>query len=114
MPLADAGIGLREVAKFWDQKDFSLELPTFNGRTLAGNCTLCFLKPATQVASLIAQRPERAEFWIRMESLGLSSKPTGAQFRSDRPSYAAMLQTAGQQVDFIGHEEEGIPCYCGD
>ena len=117
MPLADAGVSVGDVAAFWDSQPFTLELPTFNGRTLAGNCDLCFLKPAAQVASLIAEKPERAMFWIRMEALALAlaSKPSGAVFRSDRPSYAAMLKTASVQTDFIGHnDEEAIACFCGD
>lgn len=115
MPLADAGVTVHDVAAFWSAQPFNLELPTFNGRTLAGNCDLCFLKPQAQVASLIAEKPERATFWIRMEALALASKPSGAVFRSDRPSYAAMLNTAQVQGDFIGHGgDEPIQCFCGD
>lgn len=116
MPLADDGVTLADIERFWAGQPFGLELPTINGRTLAGNCDLCFLKPAAQVASLIAEKPERAAFWVRMEALALAlaSKPSGAVFRSDRPSYAAMLQTAQTQVDFIGHDEEALSCFCGD
>ena len=114
MPLADDGVTLADIERFWAAQPFGLELPTFNGRTLAGNCDLCFLKPAAQVSSLIAEKPQRATFWIRMEALALASKPSGAVFRSDRPSYAAMLQTAQTQVDFIGHDEEALSCFCGD
>lgn len=115
MPLADAGVNLGDIERFWTSQPFGLELPTYGGRTLAGNCDLCFLKPAAQVASLIAEKPERATFWIRMEALALASKPSGAVFRSDRPSYAAMLKTAQTQGDFIGHDdEEAIACFCGD
>jgi 3'-phosphoadenosine 5'-phosphosulfate sulfotransferase (PAPS reductase)/FAD synthetase len=115
MPLADAGVTLADIEAFWAAQPFGLELPTFSGRTLAGNCDLCFLKPAAQVASLIAEKPERATFWIRMEALALASKPSGAVFRSDRPSYAAMLQMAQDQQDFIGHaDEEAIACFCGE
>lgn len=114
MPLADAGVTLADIERFWEVQPFGLELNTFNGRTLAGNCDLCFLKPAAQVASLIAEKPDRAVFWIRMEALALASKPSGAVFRSDRPSYAAMLHTATAQEDFIGHNEEAISCFCGD
>jgi len=32
----------------WKAQPFRLELPTINGRTLAGNCDLCFLKAATK------------------------------------------------------------------
>jgi 3'-phosphoadenosine 5'-phosphosulfate sulfotransferase (PAPS reductase)/FAD synthetase len=117
MPLADAGITLVDIERFWNKQPFGLELNTFNGRTLAGNCDLCFLKPTAQVASLIAEKPERATFWIRMEALALAlaSKPSGAVFRSDRPGYAAMLANAEAQVDAFGYEnEEALPCFCGE
>ena len=116
MPLADAGVTLRDIESFWATQPFGLELATVNGRTLAGNCDLCFLKPANQVATLIAQKPERAIWWARMEALALAlaSKPSGAVFRSDRPSYAAMAKNAADQVDAFGFDEEPISCYCGE
>lgn len=114
MPLADAGVTVQDVAAFWAQQHFQLELPTYNGRTLAGNCDLCFLKPAQQVQTLIAERPERAIWWARMEALALASKPSGAVFRSDRPSYADMAQFVAQQRDMFDPNEEAIACFCGD
>jgi 3'-phosphoadenosine 5'-phosphosulfate sulfotransferase (PAPS reductase)/FAD synthetase len=115
LPLADAGVTLAEIDAFWQSQPFRLELPTINGRTLAGNCDLCFLKAANQVQTLIAEKPERATWWIRMESLALASKPSGAVFRSDRPTYAQMLENTEKQVDFIGYDqEEAMACFCGD
>lgn len=115
MPLADAGVTVGDVAAFWEAQPFNLELPTYKGRTLAGNCDLCFLKPAGQVQSLIAERPQRAVWWAKMEALALASKPSGAVFRSDRPSYAAMAKTAANQGDLYGHEdEEALACFCGE
>jgi len=114
MPLADAGVTVQDVGAFWDAQPFNLDLQTYKGRTLAGNCDLCFLKPANQVATLIAQRPERARWWISMEAMAMASKPSGAQFRSDRPSYAAMAKNATDQTDFIGYDDEPIACYCGE
>jgi len=114
MPLADAGVLLSDVNEFWDKQPFNLELPTVNGRTLAGNCDLCFLKAGNQIQTLIAQKPERAIWWARMEALALASKPSGAVFRSDRPSYAAMLQESEQQLDAFGFEDESIECFCGE
>lgn len=114
MPLADAGITVRDVGAFWAAQPFNLELPTYNGRTLAGNCDLCFLKPAGQVASLIAEKPERAIWWAKMEALALASKPSGAVFRSDRPSYAQMLAYTQAQADAFGHAaaelDDAIEC----
>lgn len=115
MPLADDGVTVETIQAFWEAQPFGLELPTYKGRTLAGNCDLCFLKPAGQVLSLINQKPERATWWARMEALALASKPSGARFRSDRASYAQMQQNAANQVDAIGYEiEEGAACFCGD
>lgn len=115
MPLADAGVTVGDVQAFWAAQPFNLELPTYNGRTLAGNCDLCFLKPAAQVQSLISERPQRALWWARMEALALASKPSGAVFRSDRPSYAAMAKTADTQGDLYGHDdEEALACFCGE
>lgn len=116
MPLADANVTVGEVNQFWSMQKFNLQLSTVNGRTLAGNCDLCFLKPAKQVQSLIAERPERAAFWVRMEALALAlaSKPSGAVFRGDRPSYAEMLKYAHEQRDMFDSDEEGIACFCGE
>jgi 3'-phosphoadenosine 5'-phosphosulfate sulfotransferase (PAPS reductase)/FAD synthetase len=114
LPLADAGVTVHDVGAFWDSQPFNLGLSTFNGRTLAGNCDLCFLKPAAQIQSLIAERPERAVFWARMEQLSLSSKPSGAVFRSDRPTYAEMAKFTAEQRDMFDKDEEGIACFCGD
>lgn len=116
VPLADAGVTVNDVGDFWAAQPFNLELPTYSGRTLAGNCDLCFLKPAKQVASLIAEKPERAVWWAKMEALALAlaSKPSGAVFRSDRPSYAQMARYAEKQIDMFNHDEEAIACFCGD
>lgn len=114
LPLADAGITIREIDDFWSGQLFKLGLPTVNGKTLAGNCDLCFLKAGNQVQTLIAEKPERAVWWASMEALALASKPSGARFRSDRPSYQAMLDNSRDQVDAFGYADAGIDCFCGD
>lgn len=116
MPLADAGVSVQEVGAFWEAQPFNLELATHNGRTLAGNCDLCFLKPPRQRASLIAERPSRATWWIRMEALALSSSPAGARFNKYvEPSYADLAKYANEQVDAFGHDDkEALACFCGD
>lgn len=116
IPLWSAGVTVQEVGEFWSRQSFNLELDTFNGRTLAGNCDLCFLKPAGQIFSLIADKPERAVWWASMEAMAMAmtSKPSGAVFRSDRPRYAQMKQFAADQSDMFDRSEEGIACFCGD
>ncbi len=114
IPLYTAGVTVQHISEFWDKQEFNLELPTYKGRTLAGNCDLCFLKPMNQVATLIAEKPERAIWWAQMEALALASRPDGATFRKDRPSYASMVQFASQQLSMFDQDEEGIACFCGD
>ncbi len=114
IPLFTAGVTIKDISEFWDKQSFNLELPTYNGRTLAGNCDLCFLKPANQVATLIAEKPERATWWANMEGLALATRASGNVFRQDRPGYASMVKFAVDQKSIFDPNEEGISCYCGD
>lgn len=117
MPLADAGVGVHDVTDFWAGQPFDLMLPTINGRTLEGNCDLCFLKGAKQVYSIIASDRPKAEWWARMESSVVSGGKftgDGARFRSDRPSYQQMLDYSDTQFDMFADHDEAIACFCGD
>lgn len=114
-PLVSAGITKEMVGEFWRGQPFDLELPNINGVTYHGNCDLCFLKGSSQTMSLITEQPARADWWASMEALALAlaSRPDGARFRKDRPSYAEMKKYALEQTDFFG-TDESIPCYCGE
>jgi len=114
IPLVTAGITKEDVGAFWRAQPFDLGLPNNNGVTMHGNCDLCFLKGGAQILSLIAEKPARAVWWAGMEALALASKPSGAVFRSDRPSYASMAQFANDQADMFDKNEEAIACFCGD
>lgn len=118
IPLWADGVTKEDVGAFWKSQQFDLGLPNNNGVTMHGNCDLCFLKPASQVLALITEKPERAVWWARMEALALAlalaSKPSGAVFRSDRPSYAQMLKFSQEQRDMFDPKEEAISCFCGD
>lgn len=116
IPLVTAGITKEDVGVFWRAQPFDLGLPNMNGVTMHGNCDLCFLKGGAQVLSLISEKPERAVWWAKMEALALAlaSKPSGAVFRSDRPSYASMLQYSKDQINLFDPNEEAISCFCGD
>lgn len=114
IPLVTAGITKEDVGAFWKSQPFDLGLPNNNGVTMHGNCDLCFLKGGAQILSLIAEKPERAVWWAKIEALALASKPSGAVFRTDRPSYAQMLKFAADQTDMFDQDEEAISCFCGD
>jgi hypothetical protein len=113
MPLADAGIGVQDMTDFWARQPFDLMLPTINGRTLEGNCDLCFLKGAKQVYSIIASDRPKGFWWARMESSVVSGGKftgDGARFRSDQQ----MLDYSDTQFDMFADHDEAIECFCGD
>lgn len=79
---------------------------------MTGNC---YLKPAHQVFSLIAEKPERAVWWAGQEKKAESfATGNGDKFRDDRASYAQMAKFAEQQTDMFDPDEEAIACFCGD
>jgi 3'-phosphoadenosine 5'-phosphosulfate sulfotransferase (PAPS reductase)/FAD synthetase len=116
IPLAEIGTRKQDVGAFWSDQPFDLKLPNINGTTPWGNCDLCFLKGPRQVFSMIREEPPRALWWAAQENRGTSSKPDGAFFRNDRPSYQRMLDYAASQGNlFAGDvENEAIACFCGD
>ena len=106
-PLARAGVTASDVSAFWSSQPFDLALPNFNGRTLHGNCDLCFLKSADQVLSLIREEPARATWWIEQE------RRIGGTFRSDRPSYARMLHMAQTHGELFAFGDSSLDdCAC--
>ena len=114
-PLAAEGIGKWDVLRFWGAQEFDLALPVVNGKTMHGNCDLCFLKPPAQRLSLIREKPTRAVWWIAQEASIQSSKiKDGERFTKDGPSYAQMLAYAGDQDEMFDMEEEAVACFCGD
>jgi len=116
-PLAMAGVTVHDVGAFWASQVFDLGLPNMNGKTMHGNCDLCFLKGADQILSLIREKPERAIWWMEQEKrlIGKSRTPASATFRSDRPSYAAMHRYATEQYEMFAFDDEPIQdCMCVD
>jgi 3'-phosphoadenosine 5'-phosphosulfate sulfotransferase (PAPS reductase)/FAD synthetase len=112
-PCGVAGVTKYDVAEFWRNQPFDLDLSNDNGTTPWGNCDLCFLKGTNKVMSLISREPDRAIWWANMEKIPMALKPLGGVFRSDRPSYQAMMDAANRQIDMFDSSED-ISCFCGD
>jgi 3'-phosphoadenosine 5'-phosphosulfate sulfotransferase (PAPS reductase)/FAD synthetase len=118
-PLARAGVTAADVGRFWKSQPFDLGLPNMNGKTMHGNCDLCFQKPLAQKVSLIAQKPSRAVWWVRMEKeIPDPEKATasGSVFSLDHPTYERMAKFVASQTDAfpMDPEEEAKACFCGD
>lgn len=116
VPLADVGVSAHDVADFWRLMPFDLELPNMNGKTMHGNCDLCFLKPGAQLLSLIQEKPSRAIWWAEQETKAKTAGKglTGSRFRIDIPTYSDMAAFTSNQSDMFSSDEEAIPCFCGD
>jgi 3'-phosphoadenosine 5'-phosphosulfate sulfotransferase (PAPS reductase)/FAD synthetase len=115
LPLAEIGVSSKVVGEFWREQSFDLGLPNINGKTMHGNCDLCFLKPKAQILSLIKEKPEKAIWWINHEKEAAKRcSGDGKYFAIDRPSYEQMLSFASSQVDMFDQNEEGVACFCGD
>lgn len=116
-PLGLVGVTKEHVGQFWREQDFDLELPNINGVTYHGNCDLCYLKGSQQIMKLVAEKPERAIWWAKMETLVQTSDMAygdGGRFRKDRPRYADILKFAENQGDMFGFDDTSIECFCGD
>lgn len=118
LPLVEAGVVVAQVGQFWSEQNFDLQLPNMNGRTMHGNCDLCFLKGANQVLSLIREKPERALWWMEQERRVESAWKfinDGARFSKDRPSYAQMYRMATEQQEMFPYDAPAIEdCSCTD
>lgn len=119
-PLARAGIGVAEVGEFWSKQGWDLRLPNMSGKTMHGNCDLCFLKGGGQLLSLIREDPKRAEWWMKMERYSAENfveRTNGDvfRFRLDRPSYAEMHKMATNHGELFDYGDEPIEdCTCVD
>ena len=114
VPLFYDGVTAKEVGAFWDNNDFDLGLPNNNGVTDWGNCDLCFLKGLSKKLSIIKERPDLADWWIKAENMLSEEVGKGAYFRKDQPSYAQMKIIATTQNSFDFGDDHTIPCFCGE
>jgi hypothetical protein len=116
-PLVTAKVTKEIVGEFWRNQSFDLGLPNMNGVTMHGNCDLCYLKGAKQTLSLIAEKPERALWWAKMEETHINKAINqSGKFRKDRPTYRQMYEYVKSQNNLFldTTDEESIPCFCGD
>ena len=115
-PVAEAHHTIRDITAFWAEQPFDLRLPNINGKTPLGNCDLCFLKGAATIGGIIRERPDLAKWWADMETTKAWDGSAGHVFRSDRPSYAKMIEVACKQGDFFSRfpDHDTTSCMCHD
>jgi len=105
-PMIAAEHIINDVESFWAKQSFKLNLPIVNGKTMMGNCDMCFLKSEAQIAMMMRQFPEKAKWWIDME------KQTGKQFNRDR-GLEKMSNYVERQQDWV-FDQQGYFCQADD
>lgn len=86
MPLADAGISVVDVSRFWSAQSFDLGL----AGKWEGNCDGCFLKSRAAILRMHADHPDRMRWWAEMEAVPRGTKGVNRRFRKDREPYAQL------------------------
>lgn len=81
-PLADRGIVKADVFAFWSSKSFDLRVPEH-----MGNCTGCFLKDESDLATALLDPQTDPDWWIGIED-------NYAPMRRGRPSFRQVYQEA--------------------
>jgi 3'-phosphoadenosine 5'-phosphosulfate sulfotransferase (PAPS reductase)/FAD synthetase len=105
-PIYEANKTLVDVNNFWNRQPFKLNLPVVRGKTLKGNCDLCFLKSESQLAMIMKENPERAVWWLNTE------KRFGKQFNRDR-NLASLSDFVANQQDWV-FDQQGYFCQADD
>tara|TARA_R100001015_G_C4606352_1_gene161421 strand:- start:157 stop:975 length:819 start_codon:yes stop_codon:yes gene_type:complete len=98
-PLVNNKNNLNDIENFWQQQSFKLQLPIVKGKTLMGNCDLCFLKSEAQLAMMMKQYPEKSKWWIDLE------EHTGKQFNRDR-NLNKMNEFVHKQQDWVFDQQD--------
>ena len=114
-PLHQTGVTKGAIVDWWAEQAFDLRLPNLYGITPAGNCNLCFLKSNDTLLNLMREKPEWADWWIKMERSVRPDKPEGALFRLDRPRYERLRELAKMREPLPWVEDnESMACFCTD
>lgn len=115
-PLYQAKVTEPDVVEWWSRQEFNLKLP-MTGNS-AGNCVGCFLKSRSKMEVLMREMPQYFDWWVKTEEVATTIAKTkaGSRFRSDRPSYANMMEMVKRQgmLPFASDDDETLPCMCHD
>ena len=110
-PMNDARHTVKDVTNFWNKQNFDLNTSDAYGKTPAGNCDLCFLKGMDTTISILKERPEMADWWIKQEQK--FGKNSGATFRKDRPNYIKLVDIS-KKTQTLFNDDDQMTCFCHD
>jgi len=105
-----------DINKFWSEQSFDLQLMTYEG-----NCDLCFKKSFRKLMTLVNEKPNKINWWQRMEDKygmfvpdgkkhNLNIKPPINFFRQNK-SIQDIVDMAKNDFDPAVDESKYIPDY---
>ena len=121
MPLNTDKKVLSDIYNFWSTSDFDLNLPNHGGKTLAGNCDLCYLKGTQTLVNILREKPDLADWWIEQErKLKVWRKEDrgsqyGMTFKGNGMSYIKLLDITKldkKQIELF--DDDSRSCFCHD
>lgn len=118
-PLFDNEVTGADVAEYWRQAEFDLQLGPDQG-----NCDLCFLKGRRKLLGLIRADPGLADWWIEREDAQRALGGSIETFRDGGESYRDLVALAASEATLFDDAgdpgkqgdpgEQGLPCFCTD
>jgi 3'-phosphoadenosine 5'-phosphosulfate sulfotransferase (PAPS reductase)/FAD synthetase len=119
MPLHDDKVTVEQVGEFWKKSNFDLKLPNYNGKTIAGNCDLCYLKGTQTLVNIVKERPDLADWWIKQEEkIAKAKKDYGsnyiATFKSNGPSFIDIVEISESNEQLSLFDDDTRSCFCSD
>jgi 3'-phosphoadenosine 5'-phosphosulfate sulfotransferase (PAPS reductase)/FAD synthetase len=106
-PLYEAKVTNEDILAYWKNSPFDLKLPSINGKTVAGNCDLCFLKGTQTTLNLLKEKPHLADWWSNMETKHKS------KFRTNRPDYIKLVDLSQKNFE-TELDDTHFSCFCHD
>jgi len=100
LPLVDWKITKPMVLEYWRGMPFDLQLQHYQG-----NCDLCFLKGRNKMKRILAEHPEKGEWWKEQE------KKVGGTFRKGL-SVEWFQELMRMQPELFDYEEPDMECFC--
>lgn len=119
MPLHDDKVTVEQVGEFWKKSNFDLKLPNYNGKTIAGNCDLCYLKGTQTLVNIVKERPDLADWWIKQEEkIAKAKKDYGsdyvATFKSNGQSFIDIVEISESNEQLSLFDDDTRSCFCSD
>jgi len=121
MPLYTDKKSVKHIYEYWKNNTFDLNLPNHGGKTLAGNCDLCYLKGTQTLVNILREKPKLADWWIEQEGKVQAWRTEdrgskyGMTFKGNGMSYIKLLDVTKldqKQIDLF--DDDSRSCFCHD